>query len=173
VLLNDGESTRKYECIDKGNTELNVVYLIKHGHKLPEEAQKVAAANLVTACGWYGIEVPEELEKMALLGAAMTALTAPSLIKGTASKVKSNLNAVAAGGGAIVTPRQQTHIGDMMKGAEVSGTSLAPNQPPGDLAAAVARKPSDSNTSAMKSASFGHLVDGHGGEAGTPLAASR
>lgn len=168
VLLNGEDRLRKYACIDQGNTELNIVYLIKHGHKLPEEAQKVAAENLITACGWYDIEVPEELQKVALLGSVMTALTAPSLIKGTASQLKGNMAAVNAGGGAIVTPRQQHELGAMMKGAEVSGTSLAPLQPPGDLVAASARKPSQSNTSAMKSAST-HLVDGHSGEVASEL----
>lgn len=163
VLLNGGERLRKYACIDQGNVELSVAYFFKHGHKLPVEAQKVAAENLSTACGWYGIEVPEELQKVALIGALTTALTAPSLIKGTMTQAKDNMSAVNAGGGAILTPRQTQHISAMSKGAEVSGTSLAPNQPPGDLAAAAARKPSDSNTSAMKSA---HLVSGHGGESG-------
>ncbi len=163
VLINEGERLRKYACVDQGNVELSVAYFFKHGHKLPVEAQKVAATNLATACEWYGVEVPEELQKVAFVGALTTALTAPSLIKGTVNQARDNMHAVEAGHGAIVTPRQSQHIGAMMKGAEISGTSLAPAQPPGDLAAAVARKPSDSNTSAMKSA---HLVSGHGGEIG-------
>lgn len=172
VLLNGEDRLRKYACVDQGNTELNLVYFIKHGHKLPEVAQKVAAENLITACGWYGIEVPEELQKVAVLGSIMTALTAPSLIKGTAQQVKGNMAAVNAGGGAIVTPHQQHELGAMMKGAEISGTSLAPAQAPGDLAAAAARKPSQSNTSAMKSAST-HLVDGHSGEVASELEQTR
>lgn len=153
VLMNSGEALRKFACIDQGNTELSIAYFFKHGHKLPEVAQKVAAENLLVACSWYNLEAPEELQKVALIGALQTALTAPSIIKGTASKVKDNLNAVHAAGGSIVTPRQQEGISAMAKGAEVSGTSLAPLQDAGDLSDAGARgKPGSSNTSAMKSA---------------------
>lgn len=153
VLLNGEDRLRKYACIDKGNTELNIAYFVKHGHKMPDEARQVAADNLAIACEWYGIEVPDILQKHAFLNAAMTALTAPALIKGTASKVRDNVAAVHAGDG-VVTPRQQQAVGAMMKGAEVSGTTLAPLQPMGDLSQAGARKPSQSNTSAMKSASL-------------------
>jgi len=66
VLQNNGETTlRKYACVDGGNTALNVEYFIKTAHKLPTEAQKVAAQNLIVACGWYGLEPPEELQKIA------------------------------------------------------------------------------------------------------------
>lgn len=158
VLLNGEDRLRKYACIDQGNTELSVAYFVKHGHKLPVEAQQVAAENLAIACEWYGIEVPDILQKHAFLNAAMTALTAPALVKGTAGKVRDNVAAVRAGDG-VVTPRQQQAVGAMMKGAEVSGTSLAPSQPLGDLSAAGARKPSQSNTSAMKSAAAGEQYE--------------
>ena len=66
VLQNNGETTiRKYACVDEGNTALNVEYFIKTAHKLPEDAQKVAAQNLIVACGWYGIEPPQELTRFA------------------------------------------------------------------------------------------------------------
>jgi len=168
VLLNGEDRLRKYACIDKGNTELSIAYFAKHGHKLPLEAQQVAAENLAIACDWYDIEVPDILQKHAFLNAAMTALTAPALVKGTASKVRDNVAAVRAGDG-VVTPRQQQAVGAMMKGAEVSGTSLAPSQPLGDLSLAGARKPSQSNTSAMKSASFRPYVDVTNKEAPEPL----
>ena len=64
VLLNNGETLRKYACIDEGNTHLSVLYFLENAHKLPEEAQKVAAANLQVACGWYGLEC-EALTKVA------------------------------------------------------------------------------------------------------------
>jgi len=46
---------------------LSVEYFLKTAHRLPVEAQKVAAQNLVAACGWYDIEAPEELQKIASL----------------------------------------------------------------------------------------------------------
>lgn len=161
VLLNDGDRLRKFACIDEGNTILNLGYFFLHGHKLPDEAQKTAAANLQVACGWYGIEVPEDLEKVALgLGTVFTAATLPSLAKGTGAQIRDNLAATGAAHGTIMTPHEQRAVGSMMKGAEVSGTSLAPNQDPGNLVSAVARgKPGSSNTSIQKTASMRPYVD--------------
>jgi hypothetical protein len=65
VMLDNGKVMRKYACNDSGNTALSVIYFLENKDKLPEEAQKVAAANLVTACGWYGLEPPDELLKIA------------------------------------------------------------------------------------------------------------
>jgi len=52
VMINGGETLRKYACIDEGNTRLSVEYFIKNAHKLPAVAQKTAAENLMKACGW-------------------------------------------------------------------------------------------------------------------------
>jgi hypothetical protein len=41
---------------------------------LPEEAQKVAAANLLVACDWYKIDPPTELQKVAGIGGAALGL---------------------------------------------------------------------------------------------------
>lgn len=65
LVLQDGDVTlRKYACVDKGNTCLNIEYFLKTAHKLPEDAQKVAADNLFEACRWYDIEPPEDLKKL-------------------------------------------------------------------------------------------------------------
>lgn len=106
VLHNDGACLRKYACTDGGNTALSVEYFLKTAHKLPAEAQKVAAENLVRACGWYGIEPPEQLHKVALgLGSALSiggaALTAPEVIKGTSQEIKKNQALSQASGGAV------------------------------------------------------------------------
>lgn len=66
LVLIDGDVTlRKYACVDAGNTALSVEYFLHEGHKLPEQAQKVAAENLMTACGWYGLPKNNALEKVA------------------------------------------------------------------------------------------------------------
>jgi hypothetical protein len=44
---------------------MSVVYFMEHGHKLPEEARKVAAANLTRACLEFSLQPPELLEKVA------------------------------------------------------------------------------------------------------------
>ncbi len=99
LVMVDGDKVfRKYACIDEGNVVLSIDYFLKNGHKVPVEAQKVAAANLVTACGWYGLEPPDKLTKIAILAAALVA-------PGVAREAKKNLQAVKAGPrGQIVTP---------------------------------------------------------------------
>jgi len=64
VMLDSGQKMRKYACTDKGNTTLSVIYFLENKDRLPIEAQKTAAANLVTACGWYDMEPPERLVKL-------------------------------------------------------------------------------------------------------------
>lgn len=152
VLHDSGERFRKYACIDAGHTVVNVEYFLKHAHKLPEVAQKVAAANLVKACGWYDLTPPESLQKIAvgLMQAANLAIMGPSLVKGTANQMSGNMAAVRAleGGGNVVTPRDSAAL---LKGAEASGSHLMPQQPPGNLRAPSPRVAA--STSAMKSAS--------------------
>lgn len=137
VLVNGDETLRKFACIDEGNTTLSVLYFLKHAHKLPDVARQRAAENLKVACAWYGLDVPEELEKEAGLGSmalnhvaknpvgtAMTALTAKPLIEGTSHGIRANLDAVHAGeaqGGVMGGLHAMSH-----KHAEVTGTSTMP-----------------------------------------------
>ena len=65
VMVDQGEKIRKYACVDKGNTALNVMYFLENRDRLPLEAQKVAAANLMTACAWHELAPPEALVKAA------------------------------------------------------------------------------------------------------------
>jgi hypothetical protein len=69
VMLDQGAKLRKYACVDKGNTAMSVIYFLENKDKLPEEAQKVAAANLLTACAWHDLEPPAPLMKTAGIGA--------------------------------------------------------------------------------------------------------
>ena len=103
--LVDGDVTlRKFACVDAGNTALSVEYFLRTRHKLPEEAQKTAAANLITACGWYGIEPPEVLEKVAI--SPLGALSAAMILPGAAGEAKRNLQATKGTGGQVLTPEQ-------------------------------------------------------------------
>ncbi len=106
LVLRNGDTTlRKFACIDEGNTALSVLYFIKNAHKLPEEAQKVAAANLCTACGWYDFAVPEALEKIALgLGRALhLGIMGPEAAKTSKTGIKRNMQ-VARQSGSMVNP---------------------------------------------------------------------
>lgn len=103
--LVDGDvELRKFACTDPGNTALSIEYFLKTGHKLPVEAQKTAAANLITACGWYDIEPPEQLEKVAI--GAMGALMGAMVLPGAAGEAKKNLAASSGAGGQVLTPDQ-------------------------------------------------------------------
>lgn len=55
VAFDGGSKLRKFACVDKGNTALSVIYFLENKDRLPVEAQKTAAANLLTACDWYSL----------------------------------------------------------------------------------------------------------------------
>jgi hypothetical protein len=141
VLQNGDQQLRKYACTDPGNTVLSVLYFTKNAHKLPVEAQKTAAANLLTACAWYGLDA--FAKEAGLLGAAATglaghvaknplgtlatAVTAPALVQGTRNEIGGRMNAVRQfeqGGGGVATPEQLGHI--MGKHGEATGTAVMP-----------------------------------------------
>lgn len=112
VMLDQGEPIRKYACVDKGNTALSVIYFIENHHKLPEEAQKTAAVNLLTACGWYDMQPPHQLQKLAGLGTMMNVAMGAGQMKGAVQK------------GA---QRHNEMMGEPKVG-ELSGTSTMPKQ---------------------------------------------
>ena len=103
VLVDGSVEMKKFATIDAGNTALSVEYFLKTAHKLPEEAQKIAAQNLVAACGWYGLEAPEELTKVAL--GLNTLLVGATMGPGAVQSARSNLHA-AQGSPVIMTPNQ-------------------------------------------------------------------
>jgi hypothetical protein len=65
VMSNDGTIFRKFACVDAGNTALSVLYYAKNKDKLPEEAQKIAEANLAAACKEFGIISHESIKTAA------------------------------------------------------------------------------------------------------------
>jgi hypothetical protein len=71
VALDAGNVLRKYACHDPGTTAMSVIYFMEHGDKLPEGAQKMAAANLVAACQEFDLAAPVALEKAAGLRSAV------------------------------------------------------------------------------------------------------
>ncbi len=68
VLVDHGRKMRKFATVDKGNTALSVLYLLKQAHLLPGKAVKVAAANLLEACDRFHLEAPEQLKLAASTG---------------------------------------------------------------------------------------------------------
>jgi hypothetical protein len=65
VLVEDGQALKKFATVDAGNTWLSALYFMKNHGKLPEEAQKIAAGNLLLACEAYGIEPPSTILDLA------------------------------------------------------------------------------------------------------------
>jgi hypothetical protein len=86
VMVDQGERLRKYACTDKGNTALSVIYFMENKDRLPEEAQKVAAANLTRACAWYDLKAPLPLFKVAGLGGFLKAGVTAVGVKGMAQQ---------------------------------------------------------------------------------------
>lgn len=149
VLLNNGEKLRKYACIDEGNTTLSVEFFLKTASKLPVEAQKTAASNLLTACGWYGITPPDQLQKLAVgLGTVLNALPAISMAAQVPGQIHQNLeeNKMLGGGGHIVTPDEREMVRQMGKQAEMTGTTDMP------LSGPSGQSPTPSKTTILKSA---------------------
>lgn len=65
VAVDGGEVLRKFACNDAGTTAMSVIYFMEHGDKLPEGAQKLAAANLLESCLEHGLLPPMALTKTA------------------------------------------------------------------------------------------------------------
>ena len=178
VLLNNGETLRKYACIDEGNTHLSVLYFLENAHKLPEEAQKVAAANLQVACGWYGLEC-EALTKVAGIASLAlgevakhpyAAFQAAMLGPETVRHVRENNQTLSQmraeeGGHRLISPDEI----EQRKHAEMTGTALMP------ISAGATPGPATSKTVIRKVGGVGHLVQGAhakhpAGEQGVPPA---
>jgi hypothetical protein len=150
VLETDSGELRKFACVDPGNTALSIDYFLENTHKLPLEAQKVAAANLIQACGWYDMEPPDALHKIAGLGMALgglqTAMAVPAAVGSAKNLVGTAVGNVRASQG-IVNP-------GVIKHAEMSGTCLMPGQ------SMVDKVKHDPKAVVKKTASVGHLVQG-------------
>jgi hypothetical protein len=117
VAIDEGHAFRKYACIDPGTTMMSVLYFMEHGDKLPEGAQKLAAANLVDACIHHQILPPEALTKMAGKAGDVVDITGQSPkphIKKAASESDDDYAVVSPDG----TRKYPIHTWDLVKRAE-------------------------------------------------------
>lgn len=123
VLVDGDVEMKKFATVDPGNTALSVEYFLQTGHKLPVEAQKVAAQNLVAACELFDIEPPEELQKVAILDVALaSALGARKA--GKAGKGKGE-GALRGGGGYLGGALAGGALGSLSRNRNVAAlTSL-------------------------------------------------
>lgn len=74
VATNAGEPIRKYAMHDGPNVVLSSAYFLAHLGNLPQELHSKIASNLVNAHAWYDLSPAEDLVKLSIAGAAMTAL---------------------------------------------------------------------------------------------------
>lgn len=65
VMLDGSRCMRKYACVDKAHTAVNVMYFLENHSDLPEPAKIKAAANLKAACKHFDLSVPAALDKLA------------------------------------------------------------------------------------------------------------
>ena len=98
VVLGAGGPLRKFACVDKAHTAVNVMYFLRHQDELPEAVKVKAAANLFRACEHFGLEPPAPLTK--------TAAGGKLLIKGDGAEI-------------VVRPNGE-------KTSEVTGTRVMP-----------------------------------------------
>jgi hypothetical protein len=152
VLVDGDQKLRKFACTDAGNTALSLAYLEKNAGKLPVEAQKVAAENLIKAAEWYSLEVPEGVQKLAGLGnKALAAIAIPSYAGQFMGEVGPRMAAARMAGGNMMSPEQMTETVHSIKGAE-AGILMSNQEKP-------AKTPD--KTVIAKTASVGRLVSGH------------
>lgn len=160
VMINGGETLRKFACIDEGNTLLSLEYFVKNAHKLPIVAQKTAAENLMKACGWYDLAVPAVLEKIAGGG-----VSAPQT-SGTDMGLRHTLDAVSPNMSAKPSPYLNSiHATPKVapapaKIAEVTGTTCMPLQEP------TTKGTPKANVAKTAAATMKRLVAGHKGQTG-------
>lgn len=65
VILGDGEPMRKFACVDKAHTAVNVMYFTEFGADLPTPVKEKVATNLCKACEHFGLEAPPHIRKEA------------------------------------------------------------------------------------------------------------
>ncbi len=68
VMQDEGTVFRKFACVDEGNTVLSTLYFMQNWEKLPTEAVKTAAANLMEHLCEFSLPVPNMLKMAAKTG---------------------------------------------------------------------------------------------------------
>lgn len=144
VAVNGDDTVRKYAMHNAAHVTTSVLYLLEQGHLLPEGVQKIAARNLVGACGWYGMEPPPELVKRAgVVGAAFGALDVAGRLGDTMAKNQSTMDGFRAAQAGATSDMQA------QKTADLNGTEMMP------MSGSLSTWPLPRNTARAPSASPG------------------
>lgn len=78
ILHSDDGELRKFACVDEGNTLLSTLYFLQNAAKLPAEAIKTAAVNLIEFNKEFELPIPLELILAAETGMPTVEKTADS-----------------------------------------------------------------------------------------------
>lgn len=65
VMQNGNYKIRKFACNDVANTAISTLYFLENYEKLPDQAVKTAAVNLVDSMNRFNLYIPEELRRLA------------------------------------------------------------------------------------------------------------
>jgi hypothetical protein len=60
-----GNPIRKYACLNKAHTAINVLYFMDCADRLPLSVKEKVANNLIKACDYFDLQSPKELYKIA------------------------------------------------------------------------------------------------------------
>ena len=116
VATNHGETLRKYAMHDEAHLATSIVYFEGCRHLLPEHVQQKVAANLIEGCHWYDQKPPAFLEKVALVEAALNAL---SVAQGVGDMASASRESSARG-----RERMDVFRANQMAGAKVGGREI-------------------------------------------------
>lgn len=116
VATNHGDTLRKYAMHDEAHLATSIVYFDACRRLLPEHVQQKIAANLIEGCSWYDQKPPEFLEKVALVEAALNALTVAQGVGDMASTARE--------GNARGRERMDVFRANQMAGAKVGGREV-------------------------------------------------
>lgn len=162
VATNGGETLRKYAMVDAPHTVTSIMYLLSQRELLPLSAQKVAASNLVEACGWYGLDVPEELEKLALdpMGGALGALDVKNRVEQSVESRRATMDGFRRAQAGATSDMQGAADTTSSKQADLTGTEMMP------MTGSISTSPDPKNTakgsassSSSKRAGWEHAGD--------------
>lgn len=99
VLLNEGKVMRKFACVDAGNTALSALYFLRTADRLPAEAIKVAAANLIAESDRFGLPTLALKSKLASAGRKRDPMATNARVGDTNDwATRTNINSFPGGG---------------------------------------------------------------------------
>jgi hypothetical protein len=121
VMVNEGRVLRKFACVDPGNTLLSALYFLEHRENLPEEAEKVAAANIFKACEEFGLPIDPLVKEAAKSSASRTRDPMKQPLVGDEADWAQRTNLVSIRGGG-----DTGRVGETVSNLKTAGANVSP-----------------------------------------------